>query len=104
MGYSAGHRLYKAKDGWLCLVLAEEEHWTSLFSAIGRPYLSADARFTSPESRQANDHALAQLIGEQLAGDTAARWMERLDRACVPAEVDCMRSSSSEAWSIPAAA
>ena len=87
VGYSAGHRLYNTQDGWLCFVLVEQSHWDGLFTVIGKPELAADARFANAEARAKNDAALAKLIGETLAGDTAANWFAKLDKAGVPVEV-----------------
>jgi len=87
VGYSAGHRIYKASDLWLCFVLVEQTHWDELFAVLGLPELVTDARFASFEARAKNDAALAKLIGDKLASDTAASWFAKLDKAGVPVEI-----------------
>ncbi|MGH8454765.1 MAG: CaiB/BaiF CoA transferase family protein, partial [Nevskiales bacterium] len=87
VGYSAGHRIYNTKDGWLCFVLVEQSHWDELFAVLGLPELVTDKRFATFESRGQNDAALAKLIGAKLAGDTATSWFRKLDAAGVPVEV-----------------
>lgn len=86
-GYSAGHRVYATKQGWLCMVLANESHWDALFTTLGLAELAADSRFADAEARAANDAELARLIGERLAADTAEQWFQRLDGAGVPVEI-----------------
>ncbi|SER17291.1 Crotonobetainyl-CoA:carnitine CoA-transferase CaiB [Solimonas aquatica] len=87
IGYSAGHRLYKTQDLWLCLLAHSAAHWDALLSVLGMPELLRDARFASFEARAQNDAALAKLIAEKLAGDTAANGFARLDAAGVPVEI-----------------
>ncbi|HEY0916735.1 MAG TPA: CoA transferase [Solimonas sp.] len=87
VGYSAGHRLYNTKDGWLCFVLVEQSHWDEVFTVIGKPELVTDARFATAEARAKNDAALSKMIGDVLAADTAAHWFAKLDKAGVPVEV-----------------
>ena len=87
VGYSAGHRLYNTKDGWLCFVLVEQSHWDELFTVIGKPELVTDARFATSEARAKNDAALSKIIGDVLAADTATNWFAKLDKAGVPVEV-----------------
>ncbi|MDB5972533.1 MAG: CoA transferase [Hydrocarboniphaga sp.] len=77
LGYSAGHRLYQTRAGWLCVALSSDQHWSGLLSTLG---LAADAR-------QQSDDALAKAIGDKLISDTAANWFGKLDRACVPVEI-----------------
>jgi crotonobetainyl-CoA:carnitine CoA-transferase CaiB-like acyl-CoA transferase len=87
LGYSAGHRLYGTKDGWLCFVLVTQEHWDKLFSVLGVPELVTDKRFASKDARRQNDAALAGIIEENLKTQTAAEWFARLDKAGVPVEI-----------------
>ena len=86
-GFSAGHRVYETQQGWLCFVLATQEHWDELFSVLGLPELVADPRFASGLERKKNDEALIQLIGDKLKTQTAAEWFGKLDKAGVPVEV-----------------
>jgi crotonobetainyl-CoA:carnitine CoA-transferase CaiB-like acyl-CoA transferase len=87
VGYSAGHRLYPTRDGWLCLVLVSQAHWDALFTVLSLTDLVTDARYATTQARHANDAALARVIAERLMGDSAANWFARLDKAGVPVEI-----------------
>lgn len=87
IGYSAGHRLYPTRDGWLCLVLVSQAHWDSLFTVLSLTELVTDGRYATAQARHANDAALARAIGERLMSDSAANWFARLDKADVPVEI-----------------
>ena len=87
LGFSAGHRIYETKQGWLCLVAVTQEHWDELFAVLGAPELVTDARFASADARRKNDDALAKFIAEKLKGASAAEWFGKCDAAGVPVEV-----------------
>jgi crotonobetainyl-CoA:carnitine CoA-transferase CaiB-like acyl-CoA transferase len=86
-GYSAGHRLYETKQGWLCLVLVNPTHWDELFAVLGVPELATDARFSTPDARHRHDAALAAIIAEKLKTQNAQAWFAQLDAAGVPVEI-----------------
>lgn len=86
-GYSAGHRLYDTKQGWLCVLLLNQSHWDELLTVLGLPELVTDARFATAEAREQNDEALAGLIAERFKTATAAEWFGKLDAAGVPLEI-----------------
>jgi crotonobetainyl-CoA:carnitine CoA-transferase CaiB-like acyl-CoA transferase len=86
-GFSATERLYETRAGWLCLVLATQEHWQRFCEAAGLSALSADARFATAAARRGNEGLLAQLIGARLRERTAAEWCTLLDAAQVPCEI-----------------
>ncbi|TXH05863.1 MAG: CoA transferase [Nevskiaceae bacterium] len=87
VGYSAGHRIYETKDGWLCFVLVEQSHWDELFTVLHSPRLTIDEHFATFEARQKNDAALASFIGTRLKTRTAAEWFKDFDAAGVPVEI-----------------
>ena len=88
LGYSAGHRLYQAKDGrWLCLVLVEQSHWDELFTVLRAPKLAVDPQFATAEARAEHDAALASFIDGRMKAKTAAEWFAELDAAGVPVEI-----------------
>ncbi len=101
LGFSAGHRLYRTAEGWLCLVCAGQEHWDELFAVLGLPELVSDERFSSAQARKDNDQALCQILADKFAGDSAANWFAALDAAGVPVEVvaqDFGRKLHDEPW------
>jgi CoA:oxalate CoA-transferase len=46
--------VYKAKDGYVAMNLAVEEHWHNLLAAMGREDLRDDKRFSTPAARVEN--------------------------------------------------
>lgn len=87
LGFSAGHRLYGTKQGWLCLVLVTQQHWDELFAVLRTPKLVTDPKFATPEARKKNDAELAAFIEERLKSHTAQEWFRELDAAGVPVEI-----------------
>lgn len=86
-GYSAGHRIYETKQGWLCVVLVTQEHWDELFTVLRAPKLTIDEHFATPAARKTNDATLVKFIDERMKAKTAAEWFAELDAAGVPVEV-----------------
>jgi crotonobetainyl-CoA:carnitine CoA-transferase CaiB-like acyl-CoA transferase len=87
VGYSAGHRIYETKQGWLCFVLVEQSHWDELFTVLRAPRLTIDEHFATFEARQKNDVELAKFIGTRLKTKTASEWFAEFDAVGVPVEV-----------------
>src|SRR5579885_31091 len=86
-GYSAGHRIYQTKQGWLCLLLLTQEHWDALCAVLGVPELVRDPRFADADARHRNDAALAAILEERFMRAAAAEWFAPLDAAGVPVEI-----------------
>jgi crotonobetainyl-CoA:carnitine CoA-transferase CaiB-like acyl-CoA transferase len=87
VGYSAGHRIYETKQGWLCFVLVDQSHWDELFTVLRAPRLTIDEHFATHEARKKNDAALAAFIGARLKTKTAQEWFKEFDVAGVPMEI-----------------
>src|SRR5262249_36085652 len=87
LGFSALNRLYQTSQGWLCLVIATDEHWDRLCLALGVEKLAVDTRFATASARAKHDAELAALIEEELRKRAARDWFDTLDRAGVPCEV-----------------
>jgi crotonobetainyl-CoA:carnitine CoA-transferase CaiB-like acyl-CoA transferase len=87
LGFSALNRLYETSQGWLCLVIATEEHWDRLCVALGAERLALDTRFATASARAKHDADLAALIDKELRKRTARDWFDTLDRAGVPCEI-----------------
>jgi crotonobetainyl-CoA:carnitine CoA-transferase CaiB-like acyl-CoA transferase len=87
VGYSAGHRIYRTRDGWLCLVLVRQAHWDAVSAVLSLTELTADGRYASAAARRTHDAALARIIGDRLMTDSAAHWFARLDELGVPVEI-----------------
>jgi crotonobetainyl-CoA:carnitine CoA-transferase CaiB-like acyl-CoA transferase len=87
VGYSAGHRIYETRQGWLCFVLVEQSHWDELFTVLRAPKLVTDPKFATFEARKQNDAALSAFIEERLKAHTAEEWFAEFDQAGVPMEI-----------------
>ena len=54
--------VYPAKDGYIAMNLAVEEHWHNLLRAMGREDLRDDPRFADNAARVANREATDALV------------------------------------------
>ncbi|HWB48574.1 MAG TPA: CoA transferase [Stellaceae bacterium] len=63
--------VYPAKDGYVAMNLAVEEHWHNLLAAMGREDLRDDPRYASPPARVEN---------RALVDETIAAWTRTLPR------------------------
>ena len=87
LGFCATHRLYETANGWLCLVLASEEHWDRLCVALQLEGLDVDERFETVEARTRHDAQLALILESRFRERPAAEWFTALDEAGVPCEI-----------------
>ncbi|HUP73492.1 MAG TPA: CoA transferase [Acidimicrobiales bacterium] len=85
LGFSALYRLYRCREGWLCLAVFGETHWEALTQTITA--LAEDERFATRESREANDSVLAVALEHHFDDDSATNWFAALDKAGVPCEI-----------------
>jgi crotonobetainyl-CoA:carnitine CoA-transferase CaiB-like acyl-CoA transferase len=63
--------VYPAKDGYVAMNLAVEEHWHNLLAAMGREDLRDDPRYSSPRARVEN---------RELVDGTIAAWTQALPK------------------------
>jgi crotonobetainyl-CoA:carnitine CoA-transferase CaiB-like acyl-CoA transferase len=79
-------RPHRTLDGYLCVLVYNEGHWTRFFSASGNieRYL-ADPLLSDPEQRRRNYHYAYGVVAEMLATRTSADWLALLRQADVPA-------------------
>jgi crotonobetainyl-CoA:carnitine CoA-transferase CaiB-like acyl-CoA transferase len=90
-GLNALYRLYQANEGWVFLACPLDSEYGAFCSAVQRPDLIADARFSSPELRNHHDTELAEEIGKIFAVRSADTWEQQLTAtgiACVRADTD----------------
>lgn len=86
-GYSAGHRLYRTHDGWLCIVCETQEHWDELFAVLHLENVLTNDKYKDHAARRENDAEMAKLIGNKLKTRTAGEWFADLDAVGVPVEI-----------------
>ncbi len=75
---------FHTADGFLVIAATTQHLFAAAMAAIGRPELSADARFATREGRAANHLALKQEIEATLASGPTEYWDALLTRAGVP--------------------
>jgi crotonobetainyl-CoA:carnitine CoA-transferase CaiB-like acyl-CoA transferase len=75
---------YATSDGYVCALIYNDKHWSSFFNLISREDLKADKRFCTHTARAANIAAVYDFVGEVLAQNTTAHWLEALTRADIP--------------------
>src|SRR5207302_4951049 len=75
---------YPTADGkFVCIVAGSDANFRRLCSAMGRPELTADARFTTLADRAAHGDLINGIVTEWTRGLTAAE----VERACVASDV-----------------
>lgn len=87
LGYTAGYRLYKTSDGYLCVALSRESHWAALYAVMGLSTLMQDKRFNASEARLSNDEELTHTLVQTFSRRSASDWFALLDKAGVPCEI-----------------
>lgn len=78
-------RPYATKDGHLCVLIYNDKHWNSFFSAIGEPERMAnDARFSTHTNRAHHINEIYAHVSETMATRTTADWQHIFDAADIP--------------------
>ncbi len=76
--------VFATADGYLALAVATEEQWTRLCSALDRPDLAGDPRFTRNRDRVANRGELMTILEPALTSRPTAAWAEAFRASDVP--------------------
>ena len=68
------HNVYRCAgdDLWVAIAVQSDEEWTRLCQLMHRPELASDSRFTTLESRKANEATLDELVQEWVLDRTSA--------------------------------
>ncbi|MCE7029612.1 CaiB/BaiF CoA transferase family protein [Jiella avicenniae] len=82
---NAPYQAFRTSDGWINLGAANQKNWERMLSVIGAEELASDPRFTTNRGRMENLDALAEILDGHFVTDTSAVWLERLEKAGVPA-------------------
>ena len=88
-GIHALDRIYEALGGWIFLACPMQDDWLALCSAIERPDLRDDPRFSTLKGRQENDDALIAELAPLFKTKTPQEWETELsakDVGCVQVE------------------
>jgi formyl-CoA transferase len=81
----APYGTFATQDGHLNIAVGSDGQFARFCDAIAAPELLADARFGTNGDRQARRDELAREIEDRLAAASTQAWLERLQRAGVPA-------------------
>jgi crotonobetainyl-CoA:carnitine CoA-transferase CaiB-like acyl-CoA transferase len=82
---SAPYQAFETSDGWVNVGASSEETWRRLIQALDRPELGRDARFARNADRMGHLPELVTQLGPEFKKRSTADWVERLERAGVPA-------------------
>ncbi|WP_442114176.1 CaiB/BaiF CoA transferase family protein [Pseudomonas sp. NUPR-001] len=78
-------RPYATLDGYLCVMLYNDQHWRRFLALAGKPGLmEQDPRFANIGRRTEHIHALYALVEQILATQTTAHWRAVLEQADIP--------------------
>jgi crotonobetainyl-CoA:carnitine CoA-transferase CaiB-like acyl-CoA transferase len=81
----APYETFATSDGQLMVAAGNDRLFASLCEALALPQLPVDPRFATNPDRVANRAELTPLLAERFATADRAAWLERLERAAVPA-------------------
>lgn len=82
---NAPYQAFPTADGWLNLGAANQANWLRTLEVIGAPELNDDPRFSSNLKRMQNLAALGEILEPHFRKATTGEWIDRLERAGVPA-------------------
>ena len=82
---SAPYQAFEAADGWITVGAANQTNWLRLLEVLERRDLQEDARFADDPGRMANLDDLVKILADIFRGRSAGEWLQRLERAGVPA-------------------
>jgi succinate---hydroxymethylglutarate CoA-transferase len=77
------YQVFSASDGYVMLGAANDKLFAAFCAEAGRPEWITDPRFAKNVDRVRNRDTLLPLVAEVVRTDTAAHWVERLQRVGV---------------------
>ena len=83
--YLVPDQAFKAKDRPIAVTASSRREWRALCETIGMPELTDDPRFARNPDRVKNRDALIPILEKAFAKYSAGFWLDRLQRAHVPA-------------------
>jgi formyl-CoA transferase len=82
---NAPYQAFKAADGYFTVGAANQKLWGLFAELLGLGKLVDDARFASVGDRLANRAELEKLVEQVTSKRTRAHWLERCEKAGIPA-------------------
>jgi crotonobetainyl-CoA:carnitine CoA-transferase CaiB-like acyl-CoA transferase len=82
---SADRKPYPTRDGYLCVMVYNDNQWKRFLHVVGRADLADnDPRFANMTSRSAHIDEVYGIVGAMLREKPTAEWIELLDAADIP--------------------
>jgi crotonobetainyl-CoA:carnitine CoA-transferase CaiB-like acyl-CoA transferase len=75
---------FRTADGWIVVVAAKEKFWQRLATAIGRPELASDPRFSTFDDRRVHSVELLSILDAVFVERSTEHWIDVLADAGVP--------------------
>jgi len=79
------YQAFEAADGWLTIGAANQTNWRRLVDVLDAPQLADDPRFADNSARMRHEAQLEAELAPRFRERPVADWLERLERAGVPA-------------------
>ena len=79
------YQAFETKDGWITIGAANQRNWERLLDAMECPEFNDDPRFGTNIDRMANLKALEDVLTPVFKMRTKDEWLDRLEKAGVPA-------------------
>ena len=76
---------YKTQDGYMNIVLMNEDQWKRFCVALGEPELATEPRFATNAERISRYDEFVAYVESRLAKAPTAEWVERFEKAQVAA-------------------
>lgn len=81
---SAGRRPYKTKDGFMCVLAINDDQWRRLLSALGRPDVFDQPKFSTMSQRTQNISDLYEILSIAIGEHDSAELDSILTKADIP--------------------
>jgi crotonobetainyl-CoA:carnitine CoA-transferase CaiB-like acyl-CoA transferase len=79
------YQVFPTRDGELMVAAGNDRLFRALCAALELPELADDPRFATNPARVERREELVRLLSERMRGRPTAEWLDRLERAGVPA-------------------
>ncbi|MEQ8319461.1 MAG: CoA transferase [Rhodospirillales bacterium] len=79
------YQAFETKDGWITIGAANQRNWERLLDAMESPEFNDDPRFGTNIDRMANLKELEDVLTPVFKTRTRDDWLDRLEKAGVPA-------------------
>src|SRR5262249_62436460 len=76
---------YRTQDGYMNIVLLNEEQWKRFCQALDEPELATEPRFATNAERISRYDEFQAYVEARLAKEPTATWVERFEKAQIAA-------------------